>query len=229
MIVFFVGGCARPSPAVTAVPTCTFPATEETSTPTVLPAPSPTAEIVLYTVQPGDTLLGIAQVYGVSVEALVEANGLPNPDVLSAGQTLVIPVEGVPAPITLTAPAVTSEPSPTLAPLPVLPTLTPSGPPLVEIGQVLGSGDLENEVVVVRNRGGAASLEKWTISDAEGNTFTFPSFVLFGGAQVHVHSTGGNSTPWDLYWGRVNPAWNGGELISLRDAAGEVVDTYIVP
>jgi hypothetical protein len=27
----------------------------------------------------------------------------------------------------------------------------------------------------------------------------------------------------------VTPAWNGGALITLRDAAGNVVDTYIVP
>ncbi|MEA3342209.1 MAG: lamin tail domain-containing protein, partial [Chloroflexota bacterium] len=108
-------------------------------------------------------------------------------------------------------------------------TLTPSGPPLVEIGQVLGSGDATAEVVVVRNQGGMVSLKGWTLADAEGNTFTFPALTLFTDAKVRVHSTAGVSTPSDLYWGRVNPAWSGGELITLRDAAGEIVDTYIAP
>jgi hypothetical protein len=83
--------------------------------------------------------------------------------------------------------------------------------------------------VVVRNRGGAVSLERWTLSDAEGNTFTFPAITLFADTQVRVHSTTGSSTPSDLYWGRATPAWNGGELITMRDPTGNVVDTYIVP
>ena len=94
---------------------------------------------------------------------------------------------------------------------------------------MLGSGNLAAEVVVVRNRGGATSLEGWTLSGAEGNTFTFPAITLFTDAHVHLHSAAGSSTPNDLYWGRVTPAWNGGALITLRDAAGNVVDTYIVP
>ena len=72
-------------------------------------------------------------------------------------------------------------------------------------------------------------MEAWTLSDAEGNTFVFPAIVLFSDAEVRVHSAAGNTTPTDLYWGRTTAAWNGGELITLRDSAGNVVDTYIVP
>jgi len=39
----------------------------------------------------------------------------------------------------------------------------------------------------------------------------------------------GQNTPTDLYWGRTVPAWHSGELITLKDAAESVVDTYIVP
>jgi LasA protease len=45
-----------------------------------------------YVAQPGDTLGQIAQSYGVSLEALIQANGLTDADVLEIGQTLVIPV-----------------------------------------------------------------------------------------------------------------------------------------
>lgn len=44
-----------------------------------------------YVVQPGDTLSAIAARYGTTVEALAQANGLPDPNRISVGQVLVIP------------------------------------------------------------------------------------------------------------------------------------------
>jgi len=44
-----------------------------------------------YTVQRGDTLYSIARHFGVSVQALMQANGISNPDYLFAGQVLQIP------------------------------------------------------------------------------------------------------------------------------------------
>ncbi len=225
LAVLFVWERARtPAPPPT-TPTPVQPATAQAVSPaTVPPVASPTPSgPLMYTVQAGDTLLAIARVYGISVEELMTANGLVDPNVLQVGQALIIPF---PTP-TGNPPA---ESSPPAEPLPTpLPTLTPSGPPLVEIAQVLGSGDLVAEVVIVRNRGGAISLDRWTLSDAEGNTFTFPALTLFADTQVNVHSTTGDTAPTDLYWDRTTPAWNGGELITLRDASGNVVDTYIVP
>jgi LysM repeat protein len=42
-------------------------------------------------VQPGETLSGIAQRYGVSVQALMQANGIANASLIRSGQRLVIP------------------------------------------------------------------------------------------------------------------------------------------
>lgn len=69
------------------------PATEEQpeSEPTPAPPPqSPTSDII-HTVQTGDTLYAISQQYGVSIQAIVNANGLTNPNDLEVGQQLVIP------------------------------------------------------------------------------------------------------------------------------------------
>ncbi|PJF32232.1 MAG: hypothetical protein CUN51_00990 [Candidatus Thermofonsia Clade 1 bacterium] len=44
-----------------------------------------------YVVQPGDTLFRIALRHGVSVDAIVAANNLPNRSVVYAGQVLIIP------------------------------------------------------------------------------------------------------------------------------------------
>ena len=45
----------------------------------------------LYRVQPGDTLSSIAQRFGVSLQALMEANGITDPDQIYVGQLLRIP------------------------------------------------------------------------------------------------------------------------------------------
>ena len=232
LTILFVWERTHTSAPLVLTPTLTLSLTGEVvSTPPALPVASPTSPgPLLYTVQSGDTLGAIARTYNISLGDLMAANGLTDPNVLHIGQTLIIPIGGPPTPTTGPSAEVQVEPSPTPVSLPtLLPTLTPSGPPLVEIGQVLGSGDLVTEEVIVHNRGGTVSLEGWTLSDVEGNTFTFPAITVFTDTQVRVHSNAGRSTPSDLYWGRTTPAWNGGELITLRDRAGNVVNTYIVP
>lgn len=44
-----------------------------------------------YTVRSGDTLSSIAQEQGTTVEAIVEANDIDDPDVIDIGQELTIP------------------------------------------------------------------------------------------------------------------------------------------
>ena len=45
----------------------------------------------VHVVQPGDTLTSIAEQYGTTVQALVEANAIEDPDVIAVGQELTIP------------------------------------------------------------------------------------------------------------------------------------------
>ena len=61
-------------------------------------APSVPAAGTTYTVKWGDSLSSIAYRYGMTVEALMIANGLTNPNFIYAGQVLVIPGAGSPAP-----------------------------------------------------------------------------------------------------------------------------------
>jgi phospholipase C len=55
--------------------------------------PSPANPEQVYTVQPGDTLSQIAERFGTPVEALARANGIEDPNLVFAGQTLDVPTE----------------------------------------------------------------------------------------------------------------------------------------
>ena len=62
-------------------------------TTTTVPAPtsSSSGSQKTYTVQAGDNLAGIATKFGVTVQALQQANNLSNPDQIYTGQILKIP------------------------------------------------------------------------------------------------------------------------------------------
>lgn len=79
------------SPTLGATTVSSAAGTTRTPTPTSgAIAPSPTSQTT-YTVQAGDTLSEIAARFGVSVEALAQANGITNPALIRAGQVLIIP------------------------------------------------------------------------------------------------------------------------------------------
>ena len=73
---------------VIATPT---PQATPTATPVARPTYTPTPFV--HTVQAGDTLFGIAGQFGLTVDELVEANRLIDPDSLQIGQQLTIPPE----------------------------------------------------------------------------------------------------------------------------------------
>ena len=55
------------------------------------PAPPPVQDYITYVVQPGDTLSGIAARYGTTYQTLAALNGITNPNLIYAGQTIRIP------------------------------------------------------------------------------------------------------------------------------------------
>jgi len=68
-------------------------------------AQEPTAVPVTYVIQPGDTLYGIAQRFGTTVEALAAANDIADPAQIVAGQKLIIPTGPVAAEPSASPPA----------------------------------------------------------------------------------------------------------------------------
>jgi murein DD-endopeptidase MepM/ murein hydrolase activator NlpD len=88
-------------------------ATTTTVTASATPSPEPNLEAENYYVVEGDTLGDIALRFGVTVEAIVSFNGLPDAESITVGQELFIPGEGRVIP-TRTAPPTEAPPDPRL-------------------------------------------------------------------------------------------------------------------
>ncbi len=188
--VLWLTGCAL---VLTPVPTATPPSsgpgeTFRLETPTIAPeiyltpvpptptfTPSPTPTPVIHVVEEGDTLFGIALEYGVSIDALVHANGLDAEDFLRIGQAIIIPLdEGEVERGSLQAPVDRMIlPTPTALPLEVGPVQvykSPSGG-LVCLGEISnGSGaavtNLQVEVTLVgSNETPLMTVRTWAASD----------------------------------------------------------------
>jgi LysM repeat protein len=91
--------CAPPTPSsprptaavvldITVAPTQDVDATATAYARQLVPTPTPAG---LYVVQQNDTLGGLAEDFGTTVEDLMAANGLTDANAIQAGQTLLIP------------------------------------------------------------------------------------------------------------------------------------------
>lgn len=215
----------------------------------VLASVPPTATPIVYVVQPGDTISSLALRFRVPGTDIIAANRIQNPDFLVAGVELTIPVGGLP-PATATwtpVPTVTYTPLPFAPPSAELtgtatpetgevaaspPTSIPSGGGLrVEITEILGIGDLEQERVNISNASDQlADMTGWTLANPDGNTYVFPNYRLWPGGMVSVHTRiGQDGDPiTSLFWGRLDPVWVPGEAATLRNTEGVTIFTYVV-
>jgi len=180
---------------------------------------------VVHTVQAGDTLDRISQQYDVSVDDIMAANGLTDPNVISVGQQLTIPVGGLP---TATVPPPT-EIAALPSPIPTEAVVTGQGE--IAITSVNTPGVLATEAVQIVNNGTALqSMRGWKVRDEDGNVYTFGEVGIFGeGAGILLHSGAGVDSPLELFWGLTEPVWRSGETLTLWDAADQVVGTFVIP
>lgn len=201
------------------------------------PSPKPTTTI--YIVQAGDSLSGIAFQFDVSVEDIMRANGLTDADLLFVGQELIIPIGGLPE-----TPAFTPVPTPTETPIPFEPptplstgtSASPTKEPTptifakpvdVEITEIVGPGNIAEEMVIITNRGQPVNLEGWTLSDRHDNVYTFPGILLWSNnASVRVHTDFGENTATDLYWKLNRAIWETGDQATLADKSGKIIAVY---
>jgi micrococcal nuclease len=110
-------------------------------------------------------------------------------------------------------------------------TAAPGGLALVTVRADAPGNDNENlgeEFLVFRNDGTAAlALGGWTVGDAAGHTYRFPSgFELAPGETVTLRTGRGEDSDGSRYWGRRGAVWNNGgdTVVVARD--GETVLRY---
>lgn len=129
---------STPTPTPTASPTTTA-SSSATPTPTQVPAPTPTPSPTSsggfeeYKVVSGDTLSKIATRFGVTVTAIMQANGLSNANYIYIGQLLRIPTASSSATL---APTPSQSQSPSASP-----TASSTSPATSEETHVVVSGD----------------------------------------------------------------------------------------
>ena len=210
----------RQAPEPTPVPTATIDAAAvlASAIPTATETLVPTATPYVYRVKPDDSLFAISLQLGVSLNDLMELNGLTETSVLEVGQVLLVPTPGGPA---VASPTTGSTPAATVTP-------PAAEAPVVVIVGVSGAGSLAEEAVQLINNGGVAAMAGWTIENGEGSVYMFPEFILHRGA-VSVNTRAGADTVIDLFWGLDHPLWKPGTTITLRDAAGAVQSIFTIP
>jgi hypothetical protein len=124
------------------------------------------------------------------------------------------------------------EVEPELSPTPAatdIPAGPPTLPPTVEgsqmqIVEIIRPGDLNNEVIRLRNDGGTLDMTGWTLTDHRGNVFTFPDEQrLFARAGIGIATRSGQDTATTFFWGLDSAIFNQPEAaVILRDGQGDV-------
>ncbi|MEZ4639684.1 MAG: LysM peptidoglycan-binding domain-containing protein [Caldilineaceae bacterium] len=176
-------------------------------------APAASSDSEIYVVQVGDSLFGIALRYNLTVEQLMEANNLDDPDFVFSGQRLVIP-----------------KPGQTAGSTPVSAGATPSAVAGGLTVQVEQAGNLpEESVLIVNDSNNALNLQGWTLGKVNGAVYAFNDLPLFPGGSVRLHSETGQDDSLNLYWSQSAPVWESGAVVRLFNADGREVVTYTVP
>lgn len=183
---------------------------------------------IIYRVRAGDTMGSIAMQYEITIEDIMAANGLNDPNALAVDQFLTIPglqsAQPTARPIATRAPitAVVTSQSPVVL-------ATSSMPPVITIRAINGAGDLDAEQVVIMNVGGAADLADWALVHPEGDAYHFPVMRLHQTGQISVYTRGGQDTVTELFWGRDHAFWRSGHAVKLLDADGNIHATFELP
>jgi LysM repeat protein len=151
----------------------TVPSPTDTPAP---PAATPPGRTVSHTIKRGETLSEIASRYGVTMQAIMDANDLTNASVIITGQTLIIPLPGEAAPTATKSAQPTNTPKPATSPQPTPtrkpPTATPK-PPAPTATPATSGAQYTAQVVwdpmVAPNCAGPAIGKQSIVRDAAGN------------------------------------------------------------
>jgi hypothetical protein len=86
---------------------------------------------------------------------------------------------------------------------------------------------LNSEYVVLKNTAGTTrTITGWTLRDASGHRYTFPTTRVAAGTYLYVRTGHGTNTAHTRYWGSGNYIWNNsGDTAYLRNGSGTLIDS----
>lgn len=89
------------------------------------------------------------------------------------------------------------------------------------------NSSLNGEYVQVKNSHSySVQLKGYTVRDATGYTYTFPSYRISAGKTVKIHTGRGTQSPGNVYWGRGSYVWNNtSDKATLRNSSGTWLDS----
>ncbi len=100
---------------------------------------------------------------------------------------------------------------------------------VIDITDVVGPGDINNEAVLLRRLGdGDLNLSGWQIDDKAGHKFIFPDFVLNKGGAVQVNTRVGTNTAISLFWNLQEAVWASGKTVTVQDAQGNLQASFSI-
>ncbi len=199
-----VAGMTVP-PTTTPWPTATRRATftPVPATPSATPEPTVTPTPIIYTIQPGDTLIPISRKFGVTVEDIMEANGITDPRRLQIGQEIIIPlipgesgptVVPTPTPVALQIEGLAFHRTPVDSLWCMGEVLNVSGQPAEEVqvrvslhdaqGRLLASGTAFTEIDIVPDGGRAPFAIHF--SEAPASFSQYQTQILGGVPSTHL-------------------------------------------
>ena len=202
------------APTIVAAPTPTPAQVAASNTTPAAAEPVPTAaaasaEETVYEVAVGDSLSGIADKFGITVAAIVEANKLENPDFVFTGQRLVIP--NVAARAAAAATPANSAGS----------AAANTG---IRVAAIASPGVLTGEALsVVNDSDLAINLQGWRLEKEGGPAYVFGDVPLFPGSGIQLFSGVGADTSVALYWNQAAPVWPPGSTARLINPQGAEV------
>lgn len=169
----------------------------------------------IYVVVAGDSISSIANRFGITLDEIVRANSITDPNVVNVGTRLIIPVaaDGNNA----------------------APPAEPTTPPLV-VGEgmvirvVDAPGNIGTEAVqIVNDSNSVVNLNGWRLERENGPAYTFGELSIFPGSNIWVHTTSGTDTSIALYWNQTEAVWQSGSVARLIDGQSNVIHNYPVP
>ena len=203
---------------------------EENLLPTETPRPQGD---FFHEVQAGETLGGISLQYDISIEDIVGANEVLDPNQISVGQVIRIP-NGASAVIEAVENenSAVAEQAQANIDLTQVPTIEVQiGESQLEIRSIEGVGNPISESFQLVNIGdNVVELGGWRITGDGDVDYVFDDRRLFGGgAGITIFSGSGENSVFDVYLNSVGSVWVSGEVITLYEPDGTVHTTTVVP